>query len=155
MPKFDREVAAQWATIGSFVVVAVTAAVNIWKQISVGGRVTEVWPVAILASAIAFGAVMHWLAMRSQVRRRTEAPAASDSDRSRNVQGGEAPSIEVMSAYPMRVNVGASATLIEWRNRSVQGEGGRVELINGSVHLVLWNKHGTARTGKTRQVSFT
>jgi hypothetical protein len=62
------------------------------------------------------------------------------------------PSVEVIGSYPKTVAMSGSHKLVEWRNRNAPDEGGRVELIDGSVHVEIWNRHGHNKSGKKRMV---
>jgi len=66
------------------------------------------------------------------------------------------PKLEVTTTgYPIRVDPSSSTTLIAWKNRYVPEEGGRVDLVKGSIHVELWNSSGKGRTGRTRLIRFT
>jgi len=64
------------------------------------------------------------------------------------------PIIEVVTNYPVVIPAAGKATLIEWRDKNLKGKGGRVDIVNGSIHLELWNSERKARTQRSRPVTF-
>ena len=64
------------------------------------------------------------------------------------------PHIDIVTNYPLAIPATGKATLIEWRDKNTSGEGGRVDLVGGSIHLELWNGSGGARTQRSRPVTF-
>lgn len=64
------------------------------------------------------------------------------------------PNIDVVTNYPLVIPVAGKATLIEWRDKNIRGEGGRVDLVGDSIYLELWNGSGGARTQRSRPVTF-
>ena len=160
MARIDLERGSQWATVGSFFV----GLVGLWlirHPAAESGIKTLDWlPAGLIAIAILGGGAMHWMALRAGRRAPTPIapiPAATApwDDPSSAPPLQMPPRIEVTtSGYPLRVDPLKTTTLIAWRNKYVPDEGGRVDLINGSIHVELWNAAGKNRTGKVRGLRF-
>lgn len=113
-------------------------------------------PIGLIVFGAVAGGAMHWMAART-----ISASGANQPSGERTAHAGGSvgqmplPSIEVLTTgYPLRVNPAGSTTLIEWRNKHDPTEGGRVDLIKGSIHVELWNRSGQNRTQKLRLLRF-
>jgi hypothetical protein len=104
------------------------------------------------------GWLAFWIAMAVWfVNRHSIATAAGAKalPTSTTTTSAPAPKLEITtSGYPLRVDPASTTTLIAWRNKFAPDEGGKVDLVRGSIHVELWNSNGTGRTGKTRLVKF-
>jgi len=160
----DLQRGSQWATIGSFFVGLVGVLLLLWQMdqpkfadptqaqptapatapASVSPSAMDWIPIGLIVFGIVIGGAMHLLAMRQR-------PASTSLGGSQ----GSAPRLEVTTTgYPKPVDINSSVTLIAWRNKEDPREGGKVDLVQGSIHVELWNKSGRGRTNKTRQLRF-